>query len=107
MGRPARIHDGDLVDKLRLHLSTHDLTLTDAAKAVGVDKSTLSRSLKNGAFSRSLRGAVANLVGNDECVATTVDLLHRSLHLLSLSDRMRQDAERMIAAALDRIAKNK
>jgi len=88
-------------------MSEHGLTLTDAATAVEVDKSTLSRSLKNGAFSRSLRGAVATLVCSDEGAVTTVGLLHKSLRLLSLSDRVRRHAERMIVEALDRAAKNK
>lgn len=106
MGRPARVHDRDLAEQLRSHLREHGLTLTEAAAAIGVDKSTLSRSLKNSAFSHSLRGAVATLIRDDEGITTATKLLHKSLHLLNLSDRIRQNAERMIAEALDRITKN-
>lgn len=107
MGRPSRIHDGRLVERLRLHMAERGYTLSEVANAVGFDKSTLSRSLSKGAFSRSLRGAVAELLGEDGEADTTAKLLLKSLRLLSLSDRMRQDAERMIAEALDRTAKNK
>lgn len=106
MGRPARVHDKDLAEQIRSHLSERGLTLTEAATAIGVDKSTLSRSLKNSAFSHSLRGAVATLIRDDEGTTSAATLLHKSLHLLNLSDKMRQDAERMIAEALDRITKN-
>lgn len=106
MGRPARIQDNDLVARLRSHMRERGHTLTEVSKEVGFNKSTLSRALKNGAFSRPLRRAVGDLVGDKGKIQSTADLLQESLRLLGHSDRMRQDAERMIAEALDRTAKN-
>ena len=78
------------------------LSGTDIAAALAVDKATISRSLSTKAFSQTLRWRVADLIRRPVDPRTTERLLQDALRLLRTSDRLRANAERMIAEALDR-----
>lgn len=104
--RPPRTPDKGLADQLRLHMQAHGRSTADIGLALGINKATVSRSLREGAFSRALRPRVLALLR----VATPADdlgaVLLKSLRLLQLSAQMQADAERMIAEALDRSLPN-
>lgn len=101
MGRPAKRLDEKLHLELRSYMDLHGLTSTEVAAMVGVDKGTISRALSTMTFSRSLATRIVRLVSPSSATKPISKLLHKSLHLLSISDRLRQDAERMLSQALD------
>lgn len=74
----------------------------DIGLALGVDKATVSRSLREDAFSRALRTRVSAFLRSAAPADDLGSALQESLRLLQLSARMQADAERMIAEALDR-----
>lgn len=100
MGRPKRIADPVLSKRLHAYMQDRALTGTDMAAMLQVDKATISRAIADAAFSSALRFQITLLI---DPVASEAPhkLLHKSLHLLSISDRLRQDAEAMISKALD------
>jgi transcriptional regulator with XRE-family HTH domain len=104
MGRPKRLPDPVLAARLRSYLKERRRTVTDVAAMVGVDKATVSRALADEAFSRNLQSKIATLTQGTGSKATIATLLQESLRLLTTSDRLRQDAERLLSQALDRAA---
>lgn len=102
MGRPAKIFDKDLAEQLRQHMAARGLSTADIGLTLGVDKATISRSLKDNSFSRQLRTRVAAHLGSSLPPKASEDLLQEALHLLRKSDKLRLDAERLIAEALSR-----
>ena len=74
---------------------------------VGADKGTISRALSTMTFSRSLAARISHLVSPSGTTAPISELLQKSLRLLSMSDRLRQDAERMLSQALDQTTQTK
>jgi hypothetical protein len=105
MGRPKNLADADLADRLRRFMRERSWTGSDVAVALLVHKSTISRALDRGTFSPALRPHVASLIagGDGEDVG---NLLQESLRILAVSDRLKLDAEAMIARALDLARQN-
>lgn len=100
MGRPAATSDAALAERLREHMRRRAWTGTDAALALGLHKSTISRVLTSEEFSPSVRRRIAVHLQPPE--SQSVDkLLHKALQILEMSDTLRHDAEMMIAQALD------
>ena len=105
MGRPKSVADADLADRLRRYMRDRSWTGSDVAVALKVDKSTVSRALNRGAFSPSLKPHVASLIAETDS-KNVVRLLQESLRILSASDKLRLEAEAMIARALDLARQN-
>lgn len=81
--------------------------MRELADMVAVDKSTLSRSLKAGAFSRQVRHSLRNAVDPIDARETVELLVHKALRLISISDRLRERADRMLIEALDQSSGSK
>jgi hypothetical protein len=101
MGRPARIFDEHLHEALRSYMKMYGRTVTEVAAMVSADKGTISRALSTRTFSRSLATRIASLIAPTTDAMSVKVLLQKSLHLLTMSDRLRRDAERMLSQALD------
>lgn len=107
MARPTRTRNPDLARDLRTHMAERGYSTADIGAATGVDKATISRSLKKGAFSDKLATRLSSLLTKAPAQQTPERLLQESLRLLRVSDKLRADAERMIAQALDQTTASK
>lgn len=107
MGRPSRQSDILLRDELRDIIAVRKLSVGEVAVTIGFSRSTLHRALQTGSFSRALKAAAHAFIGKSEKPLSSQQLLHKSLHLLELSDKLRRDAERMISLALDQSSQTK
>lgn len=107
MGRPAKSLDSDLADQLRQHMLAHGKSTAAIGAELGVHKATISRSLKQNSFSHEVRARVAAHLANLLDTEGPHEALRKALHLLSMSDKLRSDAERMIAKALDQMVERK
>lgn len=101
MGRPARLDDQHLRERLRSAMTSRGMSASDVAKVLGVSRATVHRALQTGTFSRPVQLAAAGFVGSSTTDRHLQGLLQESLHLLGLSDKLRKEAERMIFLALD------
>ena len=102
MARPSRKIDMALATRLRGQMRERGWTGSDVAKLIDVDKGTISRALGTNSFSPALHSRLLALLEPERADGTS-ELLHKSLHILRLSDKLRRDAEAMIAKALDLI----
>lgn len=102
MGRPARIADPELAKRLLSYMQSKEASLSDMADMLRMDKATVCRTLRDGAFSSVTRTRVTALLDASATGESVGQLLQKSLHLLQESGKLRLEAERMIAQALDR-----
>ena len=107
MARPARIEDPDLADKVRSYMKGCRLSVEQMSDMVAIDKSTLSRSLKSGAFSKEVRQRLRHVVDPIGSSESVDKLVQKALRLLAASDRLRERADQMLIQALDQSAASK
>lgn len=107
MSRPRRIADPRLADQIRSHMDVCQLSVGQMADMAAVDKSTLSRSLKKGAFSRKVQQRLRTVVDPVTSGGSVEELLHKALRLIAASDKLRERADRMLIQALDQSAASK
>jgi hypothetical protein len=85
-------------------MDAQGLSLGQIADIIAVDKSTLCRSLKAGAFSRRVSQRLRKVVEPVRSGDSVNDLLRKALRLISASDRLRERADRLLIEALDQSA---
>jgi transcriptional regulator with XRE-family HTH domain len=107
VGRPSRIADIELAEEIREFMNNHGLSLSAMAASLGIDKSTLSRSLKARSFSRRVRNRASLAIRAAEGGESTEKLLLKALRLLELSGTIRSEAELAISQAIDQAAKER
>lgn len=88
-------------------MEAQGLSIAQVADMVAVDKSTLSRSLKAGAFSRKVRQRLRSVVDPVRPGESAPKLVLKALRLISASDRLRERADRLLIEALDQSAASK
>lgn len=88
-------------------MEAQGLSVAQVADMVAVDKSTLSRSLKAGAFSRKVRQRLKSVVDPVRSDESVPELVRKALRLISASDRLRERADRLLIEALDQSAASK
>jgi len=82
-------------------MSTERLAVSDVASMIGIDRSTLGRSLEAAAFSRSVARRLREIIGPAKKRQTVDSKLRNALRLIAASDRLRQQADRLLNDALD------
>jgi hypothetical protein len=101
MGRPSRTPDRRLAEQVRAFMRDNRIDGSELAMLLDVDPATVSRSLSSEAFSRGMRERVVDLVVPQTARTKLPHLLQESLHLLAISDRLRERAEAMVRQAID------
>lgn len=107
MTRPARIKDLHLADQVRSHMEAQGLSTAEVADMIAVNKSTLSRSLRVGAFSGKVRQRLRNIIDPVRSDESVSELVRKALRIISASDKLRVRAERLLIEALDQSAASK
>lgn len=104
-GRPQREPSGNLCIEFESVRSSAGLSRADAAKLLLVDPSTLSRSLKNEAFSKDVQVKVRRFIqdyaGASPSEARTRSDLEGALHILRKLEVLSPHLQDAIKIALD------
>lgn len=105
MARPRRSSDEQLAELVQEHLKGAPggdvVSIRSLARELGIQGSTLSRSLREQAFSRELAGRLRKRLGSAEVKQTNNQAVLKALQLLSRADRLRARAEKLLRTALD------
>lgn len=89
------------------YLAASHSSLRALAGELGVQPSTLSRSVATNAFSRDLAQRIRARLRGEKEVDGRAMVVRKALHLLSRSDKLRVRAEKLLKVALDHEAQAK
>lgn len=101
MSRPARKSNPSLAACVIVHMSDKKLSARKFSRHLGVNVSTLTRSLKSGAFSIDLLEKLSKEIEGD--FDDPIVSLRKSLHNLREAERIRSEVEATVRAALQRL----
>lgn len=107
MARPRRRKDEALSGAVRSHMAISGLSARALAGRVGVQASTVTRSLEESAFSDDLASRLRIELGIGKGAPRAAESLRKALHLLKQADKLYARAERMMVEAIDHIGGNK
>jgi len=107
MARPKRRKNEALANAVRSHMAGSGLSARTLAGRVGVQASTVTRSLEQSAFSDDLASRLRIELGIGKGSPRAAESLHKALHLLKQADRLYARAERMMVEAIDHIGGSK
>jgi len=88
-------------------MEAQGLSTAEVADMIAVNKSTLSRSLRVGAFSGKVRQRLRNIIDPVRSDESVSELVRKALRIISASDKLRVRAERLLIEALDQSAASK
>lgn len=88
-------------------MADHGLSLSQMALSLRIDKSTLSRSLQERAFSRRVRSRAYIVVGKAGGSDSTDRSLLKALRLLEVAGILTGEAQLAITQAIDQAAKER